>query len=179
MDKSSIIVMLEMFGGNVQETIQFLTASDAEVGGLVTLNDLNSGAARIPRGFKESVDKLPKVEKVALKANSAAHIVQLLLSTESKYTDHLQCQQENPGLVRAVIRVFIDKAVIGSMSPGAKARCLAVAWSRRDTELSSILLNTGVLNHNTSAPDVFGIPEVLRACKYVMPLPCAPSTTHT
>jgi hypothetical protein len=89
----------------------------------------------------------------------------VLLSTESQYTDHLQLQRENAGLVRAVVRVFIAKDVIGTMSPGAKARCLAVAWQRRDTELSAMLLNTGILNRNTAAPDVFGIPEVLRACK--------------
>jgi hypothetical protein len=31
MDKASIIVMLEMFGGDAQETIKFLTAPDADV----------------------------------------------------------------------------------------------------------------------------------------------------
>jgi len=165
MDRASIIVMLEMFGGNVRETIAFLTASEAEVNSLVTLRDVDSGAARVPRDFVASADKLAKVPQEAPKPNSAAHIVQVLLSTDTTYTEHLELQRKNPETVRAVIRVFIEKSVIGSMSPGAKARCLAVAWSRKDTALVDLLLRTGILSPNTSAADVFGIPEVLRACK--------------
>ena len=170
MDDEAVAVLLEMFGSNADDVIQFLSADHApaaELGqrSLVTLAEADSGELRIPRDFFAGIADQPRVELPAPAPGSARDVAAVLLSATSTFDDHLRVQRDHHARTVEVISFLVDRAVLGTMTAGAKARALACCWARRDTELATMLLRTGILDADDAKPDVFGIPEVLKAMR--------------
>eukprot|EP00040_Diaphanoeca_grandis_P022271 m.119345 g.119345 ORF g.119345 m.119345 type:complete len:732 (+) comp28729_c0_seq1:180-2375(+) len=179
MEDDTVNVLLEMHGGNVDQTIAFLSMDNLprdEQRDLVTLAQVDSGSLKIPRDFYDNATPLPNHTDTHNTDNgttttatplpgSNRDIVGVLLSPTSTYTDHYRIQTEHTANFKNILKFFQERHVLSSMRTGAKTRALACCWTRRDRELSNLLLSSGVTNGDQHKPDIFGIPEILKAIK--------------
>lgn len=166
LDSESLDVVLALCGGVVGDAIAFLEVDQAAPAGeYVDIAEFEGNGPYVPRDYysnpPEMVPLAPPVERSVVKT-----VVDTLTSNDSTFCQHLELQTEAHSVYTKTLRLLLARSI--DMHHGCKARVLAAALARRDHEMVEAVLGEGaggLLQPNTGRPDVFGLPELLRALK--------------
>lgn len=154
--------VLDMVDGVVADAIEFL-----ELQGDAPAHHVGVGDdAIVPRDYNTPPEPMPPLRALSDDTLHTRLRSLLLGDRATTYTQHLEAQRDHRNAYFALIRVLLVRGV--ELSHGTKSRCLAAAWARRDKEMSSYLLGAqaqGILSPNSNVPDVFGLPDMLKALK--------------
>lgn len=161
LDRDVILAVLEVNGGNVQQTIAFLTAGEGQ---LVEEAPQANGQPKLPPGYMtkppnwaQPKTKAQSRDPASLEARTDA-VKDLLMSSDASFLEHharLRAADDGGALYVAVLLLMVEQGV--ELPQPAKAKILAAVWAHKRWELAAYLL---------ARPNyVFGLPEVLKAVK--------------
>jgi hypothetical protein len=165
LDPDTLQVILEMCQGDVKQAIAFLELQGEPEASYVDIADLNRENPTVPKDYAQNPAGMTRLER-SVRPTLLESLKDVLLGDRSTYSAHLQAQTDSRNPYFALLKVLLIRGV--EISHGSKSRCLAAVFARRDTEMSRFLLGAeaqGLLNPNSSLPDVFGLPDILKSIK--------------
>lgn len=151
-----LVSVLEMFQGNVQETINFLRAGQ---GDYVDDPNANQGS-KLPAGYLTAPEgwSASSIAQHARPTTPAANMKEFILRPGTSFHEHFTAAAgADKHLYKAVLVLLLQSGV--DIGHGAKVRTLAVALGTGDRDLADYLL----LDHR----DEFDLPILLAALRFL------------
>lgn len=151
----SLQKVLELHGGDAQQTIQFLQAGEGQ------MVDPGPAADGLPPNYMTKPQNWaqPKAYASDVDPNSlegkCRRLKEVIMDSETSFLQHLELMDKDFGLYLGLLLLLVEQGV--ELSAPAKSKILASVWARKKYDVASYLL---------SRPNyMFGLPEVLRAVK--------------
>ena len=136
LDDAVLEAVLEMNGGNVNDTIQFLTAQNGDFvdRGSSAADALPANYMTKPAGWRSSL-----ISDCRKEESEAIRLKNFFLQENTSFSEHYYEQQNKYSHYVATLCLLLNSGV--SLGTTTKTRALAVAWARGDRNLAEHLLS--------------------------------------